>query len=491
MREIIHPLDTAVATPDDQKEKLIRYINLKLGALGQPVSRATADPYFLELTRPLLRNYLVRDQMQGGHLCPADQRIDAYLREVLGETCPDGVPGLPPHTFVLDRVGLARVMSLPPVRGPLFVALSGFVPRARRGCCTIRGATGGRRREFSTSSRAASRFRRIRLRCQARRSRRLLARALRPPEDVLRLPFTADQPDQARLFVSLLLRPLVCPAAGADPAKTHGDPIFRSRQPGQQSGLRGEHLRQCGRSVPAGERCRAGRHALDGAHRLRDPGAAPGGHAKKDLGLPHYERGHRAPKARRDVLARRGEFYNDGGAFKIACRDKRGVMVTIIADNYYGYCKKEVKTQISFAANLFGFVEEEHAGGAIAFPSYVLGQDFYADRTVPLKAATFDDALRLLGDLVEAKPDGYAVDRHYPNVFYVPENAEFSVRRGISCWQQDGVERRFRCGRAMSTCCHPATGSGSRSRWRGRRGGWWHSRGRDALPQALDCFRRR
>ena len=28
------------------------------------------------------------------------------------------------------------------------------------------------------------------------------------------------------------------------------------------------------------------------------------------------------------------------------------MMVTIIADNYYGYCKKEVKTQISFAANL-------------------------------------------------------------------------------------------------------------------------------------------
>jgi hypothetical protein len=29
------------------------------------------------------------------------------------------------------------------------------------------------------------------------------------------------------------------------------------------------------------------------------------------------------------------------------CPNHRGVMVTIIADNYYGYCKKEVKTQIS------------------------------------------------------------------------------------------------------------------------------------------------
>ena len=70
------------------------------------------------------------------------------------------------------------------------------------------------------------------------------------------------------------------------------------------------------------------------------------------------------------------ELYNNGGAFKLTCRDERGVIVTIIADNYYGYCKKEVKTQISYAANLFGLCEEEHAGGALVFPSYDLGEEF-------------------------------------------------------------------------------------------------------------------
>ena len=60
-------------------------------------------------------------------------------------------------------------------------------------------------------------------------------------------------------------------------------------------------------------------------------------------------------------------------------------MVTIIADNYYGYCKKEVKTQISFSANLYGLCEEEHAGGAMASAAYVLGQDFHADQTISLK----------------------------------------------------------------------------------------------------------
>ena len=73
------------------------------------------------------------------------------------------------------------------------------------------------------------------------------------------------------------------------------------------------------------------------------------------------------------------EFYNHGGAFKLTCRDETGVIVTIIADNYFGYCKKEVKTQISYAANLYGLCEEEHAGGALVFPGYDLGEEFSGD----------------------------------------------------------------------------------------------------------------
>ena len=90
---------------------------------------------------------------------------------------------------------------------------------------------------------------------------------------------------------------------------------------------------------------------------------------KKELGLPHVSAATERQKRDGMCWADEDELYNDGGAFKITCRDKRGVIVTLIADNYYGYCKKEVKTQISYAANLFGNAEEEHAGGAIAFPS--------------------------------------------------------------------------------------------------------------------------
>ncbi len=137
------------------------------------------------------------------------------------------------------------------------------------------------------------------------------------------------------------------------------------------------------------------------------------------------------------------EPYNGGRAFKLVCRDARGVMVTVIADNYFGYCKKEVKTQISFAANLYGSCEEEHAGGALAFATYVLGQDFFADRTVSLKVAYFADAVNLLGDLIELQPEGHAVDKRYPNIYYVPEHASFHTREGFIRWQQDGKESRL------------------------------------------------
>ena len=69
--------------------------------------------------------------------------------------------------------------------------------------------------------------------------------------------------------------------------------------------------------------------------------------------------------------------YNGGRAFKVrAAADARGVIVTVIADTYFGYCKKEVKTQISYSANLFGNAEEEHSGGAWVRGADNLGQEY-------------------------------------------------------------------------------------------------------------------
>ena len=63
--------------------ELVRYINLKLAALGEPTNRATVDPSFLEMTGPLLRNHHQKDEQLGWPLCAADARIQAFLDETL------------------------------------------------------------------------------------------------------------------------------------------------------------------------------------------------------------------------------------------------------------------------------------------------------------------------------------------------------------------------------------------------------------------------
>ncbi len=420
----------------------LKYINLKLAALGQPTSGATSDLRLLQLAGPLLRNHYQKDQLLGDRLCPADSRIQSFLDAYLADVCPGGAPRLPAHTFVLDRPGLARQLSLP-ATGNTFT--SPYLNSYRIAQGVLHNPVSDRRTTQGIFHIVegglpvpADKIEVPRLTFA-----RLLAAAFQVPAELLRLPFTADQDDEARMFVSLLLRPLVCPATATDPEKRMETRFFA---PGSLvSNLDFvESIFGTGGDPYQPETDAA----LDVRHWTGHTGCvilAPHlvGLKKTDLGLPHEDLA--TERQRRDGMCWRkaDEIYNGGNAFKIACRDERGVMVTIIAENYYGYGKKEVKTQISFAANLYGLAEEEHAGGAIAFPTYVIGQEFYADRTVTLKKATFESAMALLGDAVEVKSERYAVDRQYPTVFYVPEDTYFSVREGIVRWTVGGEEKRL------------------------------------------------
>jgi hypothetical protein len=427
----------------EHEEQLIRYINLKLAALGQPTSESTADPYFQELAGPLLRNYYQKDQQLGGRLCPVDARIQGFLDSYFAGLPADSIPRLPAPTFVLDRPGLARVMSLPAnvdrISSPYLQSYrvrQGVLHNPRSDRRTTQGifhiVEGGLPVPADKIGVPKQTF------------LALLAAALQPPPDVMALPFTANQGAQVRLFTTLLLRPLVCPATGNAPAKTMETRFF---VPGSLVSnldfIEGIFGNGGDPDLPEND------SALDAQHWTGHTGCvilAPHitGLNKKSLGLPHYD--HATERQRRDGMCWRdeAEVYNNGGAFKLTCRDSRGVMVTLIADNYYGYCKKEVKTQISYAANLFGMCEEEHAGGAIAFPAYVLGAQFYAGRTVLTKKVTFAEAMRWLGTRVRVEPEGYAIDRTYPDIFYVPENAEFRVNKGTVEWDQaDGHRHKL------------------------------------------------
>lgn len=138
------------------------------------------------------------------------------------------------------------------------------------------------------------------------------------------------------------------------------------------------------------------------------------------------------------------ELYNDGRAFKITCRDEKGVMVTIIADNYFGYCKKEVKTQISYSANLFGLCEEEHAGGALVFPSYDLGEEFSGDLHVRRKGHSFAEVVGLFGALMDVQPEGHAVDRKFTDIIYVSEDVRFDLQKQTVSWPHDGMTQTIK-----------------------------------------------
>ena len=107
---------------------------------------------------------------------------------------------------------------------------------------------------------------------------RLLQEALRPPPALLRLPFTANWPEPVETMVSLLLRPLVCPAVPKVSAEKRTE--IRFFVPGgliSNLDFVESIFGNAGDPVPAGERRGAGRGPVDGSQRLRHPG--PPSHA--------------------------------------------------------------------------------------------------------------------------------------------------------------------------------------------------------------------
>ena len=192
--------------------ELIWYLNLKLAALGQPTGGGAAEPSFLQIAQPLLRSYETKDRLLRDHLCPADSRIQTFLQSYLNGF---EVPRLPARTLVLDRPGLARAMSLPPNSASF---TSPFLRSYRVPQGILHNPSSDRRTTKGVFHIAEGGFpipadkQPVPIQTFAA----LLRAALAPPADLLTLPFTADQEHQARLFVSLLIRPLVCPATGTD-----------------------------------------------------------------------------------------------------------------------------------------------------------------------------------------------------------------------------------------------------------------------------------
>lgn len=421
-------------------KKLIQYINLKLAAMGYPYYKDERTAQFLEFAAPLLDNFREKSRILSEHLSPVAQRIQNFIDAYLGDLPNYKSINLPPHTLILDMHGLARTMSLPPNADiyetdivKTYRTAQGIVHNPKADKRTTKGVfhvcEGGLPVPDDKKAVPKQTF------------AKLLEAAFNPPRELMRLPYTANQPEKAELFVSLLLRPIVVPEVpGIIKEKSMEVRFFA---PGNLIGNLDFVESIFGN---------AGDPHLPENDAALDPDTWTGHTGcvilathlidlkKKDLGLPHYDQA--TERQRRDGMCWKdeNEKYNEGSAFKVTARDERGVVITIIADNYFGYCKKEVKTQISYSANLFGMAEEEHAGGALAFPSYDLGERFNATDSSVGEGLKFSELVKLYADFIELRPEGHGRDKRFNNILYVPETAYFNLYEQSVTWQNEAGE---------------------------------------------------
>ncbi|MCA9395849.1 MAG: hypothetical protein KC649_01660, partial [Candidatus Omnitrophica bacterium] len=427
------------SAPDKTRDpKLIQYINLKLASLGQPAYSKGTDAEFMEIADPLIRANQTRDRLTPDYLNPIDRRIQNFIDEYLSDCADENIPKLPGKTLVLDREGLSRVMSLPPDKDEFFSDIvssyrvkQGVLHNPKNDRRTTKGvfhiAEGGLPIPDD------------KIAVPKKTYAKLLSLALQPPKKTMQLPFTSTQDKKAQVIVSLMLRPIVCPEVPGIIKEKRTE--IRFFAPGELvSNLDFVESIFGNAGDPFLPENDAG---LDIEHWTGHTGCvilAP--HliyaTKKEVGLPHWDEA--SERQRRDGVCwkKEDERYNNGVAFKITARDAKGRMVTVIADNYFGYCKKEVKTQIGFSANLYGLCEEEHAGGAIAFPSYDLGEMFHLNNQVPKNGATFGDVAAAYADMFDLQPEGYGIDKQYPNIVYVPEDSMFDIKTQKVSWTFKG-----------------------------------------------------
>ena len=464
-----YPYFGKVDTKDEPE--LVRYINFKLAAMGKPYigydgaagcsgdERDAADwsdetdetdegsgiksvsaAGFIKIAQNLIQNYNERNRLLKNYLCAVDRRINSFLKRYFSDIGED-VSNIPTGTFVLDRYGLARQLSIPPGKNEFS---NKYVESYRIKQGVLHNPRSDKRTTEGTFHIAEGSFPVPIDKKEVPKIAfsRLLKAAVNPPEELLLLPFTAGQKEQAKIFVSAYLKPLVQPEV-----------------PGIMSEKRMEIRYFAPGSLVSN---------LDFVESIFGNAGDPGlvendsaldverwsGHTgciilaphlttltKKGLGLPHREKATERQVRDRMFWEKDDELYNEGRAFKITCRSEEGVVITLIADNYFGYSKKEVKTQISFAANLLGLAEEEHAGGALVYPRKSLGEHYFCD----IDTHSFEDVIKLYGQFMEIRKDeNYGIDKKYPSILYLPENAEFSLYRQEITWDFRGKEIKIK-----------------------------------------------
>ncbi|WP_194766850.1 hypothetical protein [Tamlana sp. I1] len=439
---------------EESRKDIIQFTNLQLASLWLPTFKDKPDspvkfcnPKFEELTRGMVKHVQANSRLLATHHAPVDSRIQNFLNDYLKDIDTGKSYVIPNNTLILSRKGQAREVSLPP-DGDSFESNMVTSKRIKQGI--LNNPLHDKRTTKGT-------FHIVEGPLPVPLDKKevpkvvfahFLNAAFNPSDELKNLPFTSSQPEneQAKTLVSMMLRPVVCPEVkGVISEKSLEVRFFAPGSLVSNLDFVESIFGNAGDPHLA-----LNDAALDTEHWTGHTGCiilAPQllKLKKKDLGLPHIDDATERQKNDGMCWTNEDELYNDGGAFKITCRDDRGVVVTIIADNYYGYSKKEIKTQISYSANLYGLVEEEHAGGAIAFARRVMGStldgrdytEFHHNKH------SFEDVKSILGDRIEVQPENYAIDKKYPNIIYIPESAYVNTNTNSITWEHNGKEEKL------------------------------------------------
>ncbi len=423
---------------EEGRRQLYLYINLKLAASGQPICNDASSAEFMTTAQDLLKAFREKGRLLSLYHCPVDRRIQDFIDRYLHDLGLKQAPRLPTNTFVLDRHGVARELSLPMGEDEFHSDIISSY-RVRQG---ILHNPASDRRTTAGSFHIAEGG----LPIPGDKSAvpkivfaNLLEQALNPPDELLTIPFTSNQQQPAQMMVSLLLHPIICPEIPGREAEKKME--IRFFAPGNLvsnldfvESIFGNGGNPCLAEFDA---------SLDVEHWSGHTGCvilAP--HLatlrKSELGLPHYNDASERQRQEGMCWQSEDELYNDGDSFKITARDESGVIVTLIADNYFGYCKKEVKTQISYATNLFGLAEEEHSGGALVFERRSHGDEFGVDSQTVEAGYNFQDMLQCYGEVMELQPEGHAIDVNFPDVIYLPQDLQMDLNRQNIKWRRDG-----------------------------------------------------
>lgn len=441
--------DTLGVIPDDKlnstREYVQQYINLRLATMGVEMETDNIDESkqnFMRILKGLLSNYKEREALYDNYLCPADGRIQDFLDRYFASV--KSVPDIkiPLRTFTLDTYGIARELSLPSGADEYkstyvtsYRVKQGVLHNPKNDRRTTKGvfhiAEGGM--PIPNDKKAVP----------IATAKYIFHRAFAESGEVMELPYTSQTSTPIKLMVSLLLKPTISPEV--DDVFERKNMEIRFFAPGSLvsnldfvesifgNGGSPYHIKNDS--------------ALDVEHWTGHTGCiilAPQLTllTKKECGLPHISQATERQKRDGMCWSEENELYNDGQSFKLCVRTDEGIIATVIADNYFGYSKKEVKTMMSYSANIYGNAEEEHAGGALVFPGYNQGDTYFAN---PMKVRnTFEDVKKNCNSFIDFKEEGYGVDKNFSNIFYLPENANFYVPTQEIKWKNDKGEHKLK-----------------------------------------------